>query len=72
MAKAGAAAVSLTFVKPELVRGTQANSKIRLGLVGCGGRGGWIAGLFQKHGGYVQTCIELVAHSGSNHRMGCA
>ncbi len=57
MAKAGAAAVSLTFVKPELVRGTQANSKIRLGLVGCGGRGGWIAGLFQKHGGYDVVAV---------------
>jgi len=52
MAKAGAAAVSMTILKPELVGGTQANSKIRLGLVGCGGRGGWIAGLFRKHGGY--------------------
>jgi myo-inositol 2-dehydrogenase/D-chiro-inositol 1-dehydrogenase len=56
IAKAGAAAVSLTILKPELVRGTQANSKIRLGLVGCGGRGSWIAGLFQKHGGF-----EIVA-----------
>jgi predicted dehydrogenase len=26
--------------------------KIKLGLVGCGGRGSWIAALFQKHGGY--------------------
>jgi len=26
--------------------------KIKLGLVGGGGRGSWIAGLFQKHGGY--------------------
>ena len=26
--------------------------KIKLGLVGCGGRGSWIADLFQKHGGY--------------------
>jgi predicted dehydrogenase len=26
--------------------------KIKLGLVGCGGRGSWIGGLFQKHGGY--------------------
>jgi myo-inositol 2-dehydrogenase/D-chiro-inositol 1-dehydrogenase len=26
--------------------------KIKLGLVGCGGRGKWIAGLFQKDGGY--------------------
>jgi predicted dehydrogenase len=26
--------------------------KLKLGLVGGGGRGSWIAGLFQKHGGY--------------------
>jgi len=26
--------------------------KIKLGLVGCGGRGSWIANLFQQHGGY--------------------
>ena len=26
--------------------------KIKLGLVGCGGRGSWIANLFQRHGGY--------------------
>ncbi len=53
---AGAGALSFTMIKPELVRGSQANSKISLGLIGCGGRGVWIAGLFRKHGGY-----ELVA-----------
>ncbi len=26
--------------------------KIRVGIVGCGGRGSWIAGLFKEHGGY--------------------
>ena len=26
--------------------------KIKVGIVGCGGRGSWIAGLFQQHGGY--------------------
>jgi hypothetical protein len=26
--------------------------KIKLGLVGCGGRGSWIANLFKQHGGY--------------------
>jgi predicted dehydrogenase len=26
--------------------------KVKLGLVGCGGRGAWIAGLFAQHGGY--------------------
>jgi myo-inositol 2-dehydrogenase/D-chiro-inositol 1-dehydrogenase len=49
---AGTATLSLTILRPDLVRGTQANSRIKLGLVGCGGRGIWIAGLFAKHGGY--------------------
>ena len=48
----GSAAVSFTILKPELVRGTAANSKIALGLVGCGQRGTWIADLFLKHGGF--------------------
>ncbi len=39
-------------MKPELVRGTAANSKISLGLVGCGQRGTWLADLFLKNGNY--------------------
>jgi predicted dehydrogenase len=31
--------------------------KIKLGVVGCGGRGAWIAGLFQKHGGYEMHAL---------------
>jgi len=49
---AGAAAASVTLVKPHQVRGFQTNGKIRLGVIGCGGRGGWITALFIKHGGY--------------------
>ena len=26
--------------------------KLKVGLIGCGGRGSWIAGLFKEHGGY--------------------
>ncbi len=52
VAAAGAAAVSFTIIKPQLVRGSAANSKIDLGLIGCGGRGTWIAKLFKAHGGY--------------------
>lgn len=29
--------------------------KVRLGLVGCGGRGAWISGLFAAHGGFAFT-----------------
>src|SRR5437667_8960114 len=36
---ATAAAAAALFIRPELVRGTRANSAIRVGLLGCGGRG---------------------------------
>jgi len=57
MTRAGAAALSFTIVKPELVRGTAAGSKVNLGLIGCGGRGTWIAELFQQHGGYNVVAV---------------
>jgi predicted dehydrogenase len=49
---AGAAATTLTVIKPELVRGSDRNSKIKIGMIGCGGRGKWIIPLFNEHGGY--------------------
>jgi len=36
---AAAGATAFTILKPQLVRGTQANSAVRVGLLGCGGRG---------------------------------
>jgi myo-inositol 2-dehydrogenase / D-chiro-inositol 1-dehydrogenase len=51
LAGAGAAALSFSIVKPQIVRG-QVKEKVRLGIVGCGGRGNWITDLFNKHGGY--------------------
>jgi len=30
---------------------------LKLGVVGCGGRGSWIAKLFQKHGGYEMFAV---------------
>ncbi|MCU0914518.1 MAG: Gfo/Idh/MocA family oxidoreductase [Planctomycetes bacterium] len=57
MAGAGAAAVSVAVLEPERVRGSAANAKINLGLIGCGGRGTWIAKLFKQHGGYNFTAV---------------
>src|ERR1700694_1543294 len=34
-----AATAGIMFIRPELVRGTEANSAVRVGLLGCGGRG---------------------------------
>jgi myo-inositol 2-dehydrogenase / D-chiro-inositol 1-dehydrogenase len=50
LADAGTAALALSVVGPELARG--ATARVDLGIIGCGGRGSWIADLFQKHGGY--------------------
>ena len=57
LASTGNAALGLTILRPELVSGTEANSKINLGLIGCGGRGKWISGLFQKDGRYNLTAV---------------
>jgi predicted dehydrogenase len=51
LAGAGAA-VSLTLLKPGLVAGAEANSRIDIGVIGCGGRGEWIAELLAKNGHY--------------------
>lgn len=56
IAGAGTTAFLFSTMKPELIRGATVNSKIALGVIGCGERGTWITDLFQKHGGY-----EIVA-----------
>jgi predicted dehydrogenase len=35
----------------------QFDRKLKLGVIGCGGRGCWIANLFRKHGGYVVWAV---------------
>jgi predicted dehydrogenase len=57
LAGTSASVLTFTILKPELVRGSEANSKIDIGLIGCGGRGKWIADLFLKHGGYNLVAV---------------
>ena len=45
-----ASASGLLLLKPSTVFGTQANSALELGVIGCGGRGNYIGGFF------VLTC----------------
>jgi predicted dehydrogenase len=52
LATAGASALSLALAQPALARGAGSDDKINLGLIGCGGRGTWIAELFLKDGHY--------------------
>jgi len=44
-----AAATAPMLVKPELVRGSQRNSAVRLALYGCGGRGTGVAASFVQN-----------------------
>ena len=46
-----AAAGGVLILKPETVFGSQANSTVEVGLVGCGGRGNWIAPFFPEFTG---------------------
>ncbi len=52
LAGTSASLVALNLIRPELVGGAEANSKIDIGLIGCGGRGRWIADLFRQNGNY--------------------
>lgn len=45
------AAAGLLILKPATVFGSQANSAVEVGLIGCGGRGNWIAPFFPEYTG---------------------
>jgi len=44
-----ATAAGWTIVAPSAVRGSQANSRLEIGVIGCGGRGRFVARLFEQH-----------------------
>jgi myo-inositol 2-dehydrogenase/D-chiro-inositol 1-dehydrogenase len=54
---AAAAAATITILKPSVAFGTQANSAVRLGLLGCGGRGTNVMGSFLENTSAVLTAI---------------
>lgn len=49
---AGASVAAAAILPAQTVFGTGTNEKINTGVIGCGGRGTWIADLFAKNGGY--------------------
>ena len=51
-AGASVSVLGATLLRPGLALAAEANSKIDIGLIGCGGRGKWIADLFLKDGRY--------------------
>jgi predicted dehydrogenase len=55
--------------------GQASDRKVRLGLVGCGQRGSWLAGLFMRHGGYELRAVgdyfqEAADRCGQEHGVG--
>ena len=52
---AAAATAGFTILKPSTVFGTQANSAVRLGLIGCGGRGTVVTRSFLQNSGAILT-----------------
>ena len=51
-------AAGLLLLKPETVFGTQASSALEVGIVGCGGRGNWIAPFFLEFGARVVALAD--------------
>ena len=56
---ATAAAGTLALLRPGTVFGAEANTALEIGLIGCGGRGQWIADLFAQTGKYkLVACAD--------------
>ncbi len=77
LAEAGAAAATFSILEPGLVGGAEANAKLDVGLIGCGGRGQWIADLFAKHGGYNVVAVadyfqDKIDEAGEKHGIPAA
>lgn len=53
------AAGGLLLVKPGTVRGSRANSAVRVGLLGCGGRGATDAETMEKQGARVTALADM-------------
>jgi predicted dehydrogenase len=58
-----AATASAMIIKPELVWGTEANSAVRLGLLGCGGRGRFLTSSLLEHTGAVVAAVADIFES---------
>jgi myo-inositol 2-dehydrogenase / D-chiro-inositol 1-dehydrogenase len=51
------ATLGVALLTPKMAFGAEASTTINIGLIGCGGRGRWIADLFRKHGGYKLVAL---------------
>lgn len=55
--QAGIGITAASTMSRAVAQGSTANSRVRLGLIGCGSRGKWILDLFQQHGGYDVVAV---------------
>jgi myo-inositol 2-dehydrogenase / D-chiro-inositol 1-dehydrogenase len=54
---ATASATAFTLMRPARALGSEANSRVTAGVVGLGGRGGWIAEYVARHPGFQVTAV---------------
>ncbi len=70
----GTSAAGIALTAAALVKAADAPAAaktgpaIKVGLIGCGGRGSWIAKLFQKHGGYKFVSVADYFQGGRDRR----
>jgi predicted dehydrogenase len=57
IAQTGIGLAAVSTLSRAVAQGTAANSRLKLGLIGCGKRGQWIAELFAGHGGYEIAAV---------------
>jgi predicted dehydrogenase len=77
LARTGAAALGVTLAGPGVMGAAEAGPKLDIGIIGCGGRGAWIADLFAKSGrfnvvaasDYFQDRVDAV---GAKHNIPAA
>lgn len=75
LAHAGVGLAATMTMSRALAQGSVANSRIRLGLIGCGQRGQWILDLFAEHGGYEVAAVadyfqDKVDETAAKHQLG--
>ena len=54
---ATASTAALSIMNLSTAQGANANSKVKVGVIGLGGRGAWIANMVKNHGGYQITAV---------------
>jgi predicted dehydrogenase len=54
---AGLATVTVSALSRAVAQGSTANSRLRLGLIGCGARGLMLLEMFKEHGGYEIAAV---------------